>query len=128
MSKAYTAIQQVDIKNGWGEFKQSVAVPETRQALMRAPLGAVCLLAASMLYVFFCLIFMTKRYGPTIAQNTSVIIQEKSELFNSKVILPLKQKLRPMITEAKERIDNMIQERLQAQTANISVIDEEEEV
>jgi hypothetical protein len=120
MINALEAVKSIDVKNGMDGFKETITVPETKQSLIRAPVGAAYLVGASFMYIMFCLIFVSSKYGPSAMQNASLIIREKSQMVNEKVIVPLKQNLRPMIKDAKERVEKAIQERTQTKSSEES--------
>lgn len=116
MTDAYEAVKTIDVKNGWEGFKGTVTVEETKSSLIRAPIGAAFILGASFLYIAFCLIFVTSKYGPSAVQKTSLLIKEKSQSFNETVILPLKQKMRPLIKDAKDKVEQAIKDRTQTKS------------
>lgn len=116
MKKSYEAAKSVDVKNGWEGFKETITVSETKYSLIKAPVGVAYCLTASFLYILFCLVFVSSKYGPSAFQNASLVIKQKSEQLNENVITPLKQNLRPMIIDAKAKVEQAIKDRTQTKS------------
>jgi hypothetical protein len=109
---------KVDVKNGWTSFADSIKTEDSRSAFLKAPAGAAFCLAAGVLYLLFGVMMFTAKYGPTVArqasagfQKASAALIEGSQAVNERAIVPLKQKLRPIIADAKVKIDQAIAER-----------------
>ena len=112
LQRSYSAAQKIEVKSGWEPFKESVTTDETKAALIAAPLGIGMVFVGSFAYVMFFIIFCTAKYAPPALRKASSVVQEKAAMINEKAIVPLKQKIRPMIIETRAKIDAEIAKRL----------------
>lgn len=109
---------KIDVKNGWTSFADSIKTEETRTAFLKAPAGVAFCMAAGVLYLLFGVMMFTAKYGPSVVrqasagfQKASEVLIEGSQVVNERAIVPMKQKLRPIIADAKVKIDQAIAER-----------------
>jgi hypothetical protein len=104
------ALQTVDVKNGWGPFTETANTPEVRAVAFKAPAAAAFFVLASMVYLLFGVVFCAAKYGPTAYSKLSEVAGNANE----RAIIPLKAKMRPLLANAKGRIEQALEDRKMA--------------
>jgi len=97
------AAGKVEVKSGWAPFAETASTEESRAAVLKVPAGLAFVAAAALLYVCFGVFFATAKYGP----GALDAVKTKAAALNESALVPLKSKLRPMITNAKAKIDQV---------------------
>ena len=108
------AAKKVDVKNGWAPFVESIKTDESKNMVVKIPSGAAFMICAVVLYAIFGVFFCATKYGP----STYDKVKEKVSQVNETAIVPLKAKLRPLISDAKAKIEQAINERKAAYQAS----------
>jgi len=104
------ALQTVDIKNGWGPFTETANTPEVRAVAFKVPAAVAFFVLASVVYVLFGVIFCAAKYGPTAYAKLSEVAGNANE----RAIIPLKAKVRPLLANAKGKIEKALEDRKMA--------------
>jgi len=110
LSNAKKAASKIDFKNGWAPFAESAKTEDSRMMVARAPAGAALFIVSYLCWALFCAILCSSKYGPQAAEMVKIKATQAGEAIQRGMV-PLKQKLRPMIADAKARIDAAIAER-----------------
>jgi hypothetical protein len=108
------AAAKVDVKSGWAPFAASATTDDSKALLVKAPAGVAFAMLAAFLYVCFSAFFFTTKYGPTALQvikdkghTAAGVIATGAGNLNANAIAPIKAKLRPLIIDAKAKLDQV---------------------